>query len=86
MPLYPQLGAQLNQGDPFYQSSTYNRTDIYAYIFRKSYLNCIAFCNLHYTPGNLDFQQQLTLRFYIDDQAWKNRKGKQNRGYLKNIL
>lgn len=86
MPLYPQLGAQLNQGDPFYQSPTYNRTDIYAYIFRKSYLNCIASCNIHYTPGNIDFQQQLTLRFFIDDQGWKERKSKINRGVLRNIL
>ena len=86
MPLYPQLGAQLNQGDPFYQSPTYNRTDIYAYLFRKSYLNCLASFNLHYTPGNLDFQQQLVLRFYLDDQAWKERKTAKNRGYLKNIL
>ena len=86
MPLYPQLGAQLNQGDPFYQSPTYNRTDIYAYLFRKSYLNCLASFNLHYTPGNLNFQQQLVLRFYLDDQAWKERKTAKNRGYLKNIL
>ena len=42
--------------------------------------------NLHYTPGNLDFQQQLVLRFYLDDQAWKERKTAKNRGYLKNIL
>lgn len=86
MPLYPQLGAQLNQGDPFYQSPTYNRTDIYAYIFRNSYLNCLASCNLHYTPGNLDFQQQLILRFYIDDRAWKNRGNRTKQCRLKNIL
>ncbi len=87
MPLYTMLGALLNQGDPYYQSPTYNRTDIYAYIFRKSYLNCIASCNLHFTPGRCDFQQQLTLRFFLDDKGWKERKNPEARRVnLKNIL
>lgn len=86
MPFYPQLGAQLNQGDPFYQSPTYNRTDVYAYIFHKSYLNCMASINVHYTPGHCDLQQQLIVRFYLDDQAWKDRGQTKKREYLKNIL
>ena len=86
MPFYPLLGAQLNQGDPFYQSPTYNRTDVYAYIFRKSYLNCMASINVHYTPGHCDLQQQLIVRFYLDDQAWKDRGQTKKREYLKNIL
>ena len=71
MPFYPLLGPELNQGDPFYQSSTYNRTDIYAYLFRNNYLNCYVSCNFHYTPGNFDMQQQLILRFFINDK-YKN--------------
>ncbi len=87
MPFYPQLGAELNQGDPFYQSPIYNRTDIYAYIFRKSYLNCLASCNLHYThTGHFDFQQQLTLRFYLDEKGWKNHTQKIPGELLRNIL
>ncbi len=86
MPLYPLLGAQLNQGDPFYQSPTYNRTDIYAYIFRKSYLNCLVSCNFHYTPGHFDLQQQLTLRFYLDEKKWQEHKQKSPGEKLRNIL
>ena len=83
MPYYEQFGTLLNQGDPFFQSRTYNRTDVYAYIFRNGFVNCMASLNLHYTPGYLDFQQQLIVRVNIGNYGNKDRrKGK----YLKNIL
>lgn len=43
----------------------------------------MASLNLHYTPGYLDFQQQLIVRVNIGNYGNKDRrKGK----YLKNIL
>lgn len=87
MPFYEQFGSQLNQGDPFFQSNFYNRTDIYAYIFHNSFVNCKASFNLHFTPGKISYQQQLSVRFYLDSERWKNRKNPVNKSIkLKDIL
>ena len=87
MPFYEQFGSQLNQGDPFFQSDFYNRTDIYAYIFHNSFVNCKASFNLHFTPGKISYQQQLSVRFYLDSERWKNRKNPVNKSIkLKDIL
>lgn len=67
MPLYGRFGADLNQGDPFYQSKFYNRTDLYIYLVNKSFLNCYFSWNMHYVPGfKLQHQQQLILLFSLD--------------------
>lgn len=67
MPLYVLYGADLNQGDPFYQSRIYNRTDFYVYILHKSFINCYFSWNLHWVPqGGLQHQQQLIAVFSLD--------------------
>lgn len=67
MPLYGMFGADLNQGDPFYQSPLYNRTDLYIYLVRKGFVNCYFSWNMHYTPqGGLQHQQQLIALFSLD--------------------
>lgn len=67
MPLYDRFGADLNQGDPFYQSPLYNRTDFFIYIVRKSFVNCYFSWNMHYVPGvRLQHQQQLIVLFSLD--------------------
>lgn len=67
MPLYGMFGTDLNQGDPFYQSPLYNRTDLYVYLVRKGFVNCYFSWNMHYTPkGGLQHQQQLVALFSLD--------------------
>lgn len=67
MPLYGTFGDDLNQGDPFYQSPLYNRTDLFLYIVRKSFVNCYFSWNMHYVPGvRLQHQQQLIVLFSLD--------------------
>ena len=62
-PLYPTKGKLLNQGDPFYQSSLYNRTDLFVYLIRNRIVNCLFSWNFHYTQDyGLDHQQQLIVR------------------------
>ncbi|MGM9830562.1 MAG: hypothetical protein ACI3Z5_00925 [Paludibacteraceae bacterium] len=67
MPLYGMFGADLNQGDPFYQSPLYNRTDLFIYIVRKGFVNCYFSWNMHYAAGTrLQNQQQLIVLFSLD--------------------
>lgn len=67
MPLYGIFGANFNQGDPFYQSKIYNRTDFYVYLVRKSFINCYFSWNLHWEPlGGLQHQQQVIAVFSLD--------------------
>lgn len=62
------IGSLMCQGDPFYQATFYNRTDIFAYIYRSSYVNCYMSWNMHYDNvcKRLQHQQQLIVRFSLD--------------------
>lgn len=66
MPVRAEFGADLNQGDPFFQSRLYNRTDLFAYLYRNSFVNCCFSWNFHYDGSRLYHQQQLMLRFSLD--------------------
>ena len=67
MPLYGIYADDLNQGDPFYQSRIYNRTDFYLYLVRKSFINCYFSWNMHWEPqGGLQHQQQVIAVFNLD--------------------
>lgn len=56
----------LNLGDPFYQSHIYNRTDIFLYLYRNSFVNFYFSWNMHYDALHLQHQQQLIVRFNLD--------------------
>ena len=67
MPLYKQYGQLLNQGDPRYQARLYNRTDLYFYIVRRSFVTCFAGWSLLLTDhGTVSNQQQVVCRFNLD--------------------
>lgn len=85
-PFYPQFGSLLNQGDPFYQSTRYNRTDVYAYLFRNEWVNCFFSLNFHYTKEKFDSQQQLILRFNIDNYYKNTSRRSSKRSLLKNLF
>jgi len=75
MPLYAKYGTLLSQGDPFYQARLYNRTDLFFYIIRRSFVSCYFSWNFHYTLGDkLSHQQQLVVRFNLDGLKNKNSK------------
>ncbi|MBR1807913.1 MAG: hypothetical protein IJ776_00795 [Paludibacteraceae bacterium] len=76
MPFYGTYGADLNQGDPFYQSRLYNRTDLYVYFVRMAFVSCYFSWNMHYVPeGGLQHQQQVVAVFSLD--------GLHRKGYLR---
>lgn len=66
LPYYAEFGADLHQGDPFYQSGLYNRTDVFAYLYRNNFVNCCFSWNLHYDGHHLQHQQQLIVYFSLD--------------------
>ena len=67
MPLYPQYGQVLNQGDPKYQAEIYNRTDLFFYLIRRPFVTAYAGWNLLYVHGHgLSNQQQVVCRFSLE--------------------
>lgn len=53
-------------GDPFYQSRIYNRTDLFVYLYRSSFVNCYFSWNMHYDMHRLQHQQQMIVRFELE--------------------
>ena len=67
MPLYPQYGQILNQGDPRYQARIYNRTNIFFFLVRLPFVTAYAGWNLLYIDGfGLSHQQQVVCRFSLE--------------------
>jgi len=64
-PLRPR-NAFLCLGEPFYQSRIYNRTDIFAYLYRSSFVNLYFSWNMHYDGIRLQHQQQMIVRFELE--------------------
>ena len=85
-PFYGLCGAQLYQGDPFYRSDRwYNQTDINLYFFRNSFVNCSAKLTFHILPTSFNFQQQLAVRFNLNESIWKDKENIKNKPYLEGI-
>lgn len=79
-PLWPEKGFVLNQGDPMYQSRFYNRTDVFLYIVRRSFVNCSFSWNVHYTrESGIDHSQQLIVSFDLNGLRKRD-------AYLRNVL
>lgn len=84
-PFYGLCGAQLYQGDPFYRTDNwYNQTDVNVYFFRNSFVNFSAKLTFHILPNSFNFQQQLAVRFNLNESIWKD-KDKKNKPYLEGI-
>lgn len=66
LPSYGELGAALYQGEPYYQTGFYNRTDVYARIIRNRWVNLEASLDFNVTKGSFIFYQRLLLHVYLD--------------------
>lgn len=85
-PYYSLCGSQLYQGDPFYRSGEwYNKSDIDVYFFRNSFVNCSAKLTFHILPGSFNFQQQLSVRFNLNESIWKDKGNYKNKPCLEGI-
>jgi len=80
MPLYSKFGSQLIQGDPYFNSKAYSRTDLTFHIVSNRYVDFTGSLMLHVNDKATGFWQQVACRFYIDSNLWKRRH---DRDYLK---
>jgi len=76
MPLYAKFGSQLNQGDPYFNSKTYSRTDLVMHIVNNRFVDLSASLMLHASDHTTGFWQQVSCRVYIDNRLWKHRRDK----------
>lgn len=75
---YDEFGAMLHCGDPFYRAPFYDRLDFYVYFLRNRFVDCKACVSLHFVDGKVQNQQQLLLRFKLDQDMFKWPKRKIN--------
>ena len=68
LPSWGELGSALYPGEPFYSGKLYNRTDVYAYIIRKPWVNLAAELDFNVSKGSFIFYQRLCLRVYLDQR------------------
>lgn len=67
MPHYGDLGAVLNQGEPFYQSPIYNSAELRFRVLRHDFAQLYLAWNMIYCKGEpLSHQQRVVLRFNLN--------------------
>ena len=76
MPLYRKFGSQLIQGDPYYHTKTYSRTDLIVHIVSNRFVDLTGSIAFHATDKMTGFWQQIACRFYLDNDLWKRRHDK----------
>ena len=64
-PLYTQFGSQLNDGEPYYASKYYSRTELYGYFLRYKWMDLKASLDFHVADKSFIFYQRLILSIHI---------------------
>lgn len=83
-PYYQESRWMLDQGEPFYQSKYFSRTQVYGYILRNSFMNLQASLDFNVAEKCFIFYQRLILRVYIDSTLFK-KGAKDNNTKLRGI-
>lgn len=64
-PYYGNYGVTLDQGEPYYAASLYNRTSVQAYFLRRSFMTLKASLDFNLAPSHFNFYQRVILTFSI---------------------
>ncbi|MBD5355546.1 MAG: hypothetical protein HDR88_00850 [Bacteroides sp.] len=64
-PLYSEFGALLYQGEAYYQSSFYDRLDLYGKIYKNKFMELEAQLNFNFAKGGFMFYQRLILDIHF---------------------
>lgn len=64
-PYYGNYGVTLDQGEPYYAASLYNRTSVQAYFLRRSFMTLKASLDFNLSPSHFNFYQRVILSFSI---------------------
>ncbi len=67
MRLYPEYGTELYWGNPFLQGNTYLQIKWYVNVMETERVSARLNCNLHFSEGNLLFEQALNVSLSIDN-------------------
>ena len=70
-PYYSDFGPLLDQGEPYFRSSWYNRTSVYGTIIDNRFVNMRASLDFNLAENNFTFYQRLVVRVYIDSSFRK---------------
>lgn len=66
-PMYDEFGALLYQGEPYYQSSFYDRVDLYGKIYKNKFMNLEAQLNFNFAKGSFMFYQRLIVDIHLSN-------------------
>lgn len=75
-PFYHKYGALLDQGEPYFSSDFYSRTEVKGYIIDKSFVTLKASLDFHVTSTDFIFYQRLILNINFDGGFATHRKNK----------
>lgn len=64
-PFYERYGSLLYQGEPYYQSKFYNRTDVFVYFLQRKNVNLSGALDFHLAKSAFEFNQRLILTVTI---------------------
>ena len=64
-PLYSLFGTDLYQGESYYRSNFYNRTDLYVKILRNKWMELEGQLNFHFAKDAFMFNQRLILNIHL---------------------
>ena len=67
MRLYPEYGTELYWGNPFLRGNTYLQSKWYVNVMETERVSARLNCNLHFSEGNLLFEQALNVSLSIDN-------------------
>jgi undecaprenyl-diphosphatase len=64
-PMYSRFRSQLNDGEPYYASKFYSRTEVYGYFLRNDWMNLKASLDFQVAEDSFIFYQRLILSIHI---------------------
>lgn len=64
-PFYGRYNCLLDQGEPYYAASLYNRTSVYATFLSRKFMSLRAYLDFNVAPSHFNFYQRLILTFSI---------------------
>lgn len=64
-PYYGHYGATLDQGEPYYAASLYNRTSVLVWFLRRKFINLRASLDFNVAPSHFNFYQRLIMEFSL---------------------
>lgn len=75
-PFYSTYGALLDQGEPYYASKCYSRTELQGWILDKSFVSLRASLDFNVAGGDLMFYQRIILNVKLDGSLFKKKADK----------